>query len=323
MKLRQLSETAGELAIVWIIVGEKEHAAAAVEAMMDIARLELDPKPSITSVVLADVMLRRIQAVIWEGGLRGGWSDDQLKGFDRSLAAFRPQQAAVKSYLGEIAHLRSQTRWYLAHYARALPEFDDDWRRDWTWDWRENWEKTKDIASGLRPPGLELAKGVKSKREYFELAARFDETSGGRFTRQDLLEFRRMKEASGDAISLVFENPGFTLSFLAGTALRTETTIALTRTGIAFERSRLRAADGKYPASLDALVPDFLPELPLDPLSGEPFRYQFQADGSPHIWSVGGNLTDNGGKPHREFEKGDLIWITQPIPGFTERELRR
>jgi hypothetical protein len=121
MKLRQLSETAGELAIAQIIIGERDQAAASVQAMVDIARLEMDPKPSATSVVLADVMLKRIKAVIWEGGVRGGWSDDQLKGFDQSLAALRPQQAAVKAYLGEIAHLRSQTRRYLSYYARVLP----------------------------------------------------------------------------------------------------------------------------------------------------------------------------------------------------------
>ncbi|MCW1921931.1 hypothetical protein OKA05_05165 [Luteolibacter arcticus] len=323
MKLRYLSETAAELAIAHFVVGEGNKAAAAVLAMLDVARLEMDPKPALTSIILADVMLRRIQAVIWEGGMRGGWNEDQLKPFDQALATLRPQQAAVKAYLGEIAHLRSQTRWYLSHYARALPEIDDDWHRDWTWDWQESWDKTKKIASEFRPPGLILAGGVKSQRESFELAARFDEGLGERFTPADLIGFRRMRDGSPDSNSLVFGSPGSAMVFAAECALRMEATIALTRTGIALERHRLRVGDGKYPASLEALVPEFLPEIPLDPLTGEALRFQLRADGSPYVWSVGGNLTDDGGKPHREFGRGDLIWITQPIPGLTEKDLFR
>jgi hypothetical protein len=323
MTLRRLSETAGELAIAYLAVGEGDKAAAAVEAMLDIARLEMDPKPSITSVALADVMLRRIQAVIWEGGMRGSWNDDQLKGLDQALAALQPQRAAVKAYLGEIAHLRSLTRWCLSRYGRVLPEMDGDWLKDWTWDRQEIWDKTKGIASEVRPPGFKLAEGVKSQRESYEHAARLDERPGERFTREDLMEFRRMRDPSSAEPSLVFATAGTTMVFAAELALRMEAMIALTRTGIALERHRLRTGDGKYPASLEALVPDLLPEIPLDPLAGEPLRYQLRADGSPYVWSVGGNLTDDGGKPHREFQRGDLIWITQPISGLTEKDLFR
>ena len=60
---------------------------------------------------------------------------------------------------------------------------------------------------------------------------------------------------------------------------------------------------GSYPASLDALVPDYLPFVPIDPYSGLPFEYrphglplEFRCDGgadsnlaskTPLLWSVG------------------------------------
>ena len=102
-----------------------------------------------------------------------------------------------------------------------------------------------------------------------------------------------------------------------------EAMIAITRTGIALDRYRLRTGNGTYPTSLEALVPDFLPEMPTDPLGTGQLHYQLQADGSPHVWSVGGNFTDDGGLPHVDFDQGDLIWITRPIPGFTEKDFRR
>jgi len=54
----------------------------------------------------------------------------------------------------------------------------------------------------------------------------------------------------------------------------------------------------EYPESLDALVPDYLPFLPIDPYSGRPFEYRpqgldlgYQRDnhpvGTPLLWSVG------------------------------------
>ena len=62
-----------------------------------------------------------------------------------------------------------------------------------------------------------------------------------------------------------------------------------------------RTEHGTYPDSLDALVPDYLPFVPIDPYSGRPFEYRhagldraFQTDRAPEIaantpllWSVG------------------------------------
>jgi hypothetical protein len=47
-------------------------------------------------------------------------------------------------------------------------------------------------------------------------------------------------------------------------------------TAVAAERYRRK--DGRFPDTLEQLVPDFLPEVPLDPQNGDPLRYQRQAD---------------------------------------------
>lgn len=319
MKLKRAAEAAGEIAVLHLATGDTDKAAGAVQAMLDVIRLELDPKPTPVSVIIADTVFQKVQRVIWEGVMRGGWSDGQLQALDQSLAALRPQQAAVTSHLGEIALLRSQTKWFLTT-TRALPEIDIDLPR--TWDPTEIWEKTKMTARQFRSPGLELAKGVKWQREFLDGTARSGGAPRERFTPQDLAEFRRIAGAS-EMDSLNFMGGASQLSFLALSTLRMETTIAITRAGIALERYRLRTGKGAYPNSLEALVPDFLPEVPMDPIGSRQLQYRLQADGSPQLWSVGGNFTDDGGLPHSDFTEGDLIWITRPIPGFTERDLRR
>jgi hypothetical protein len=53
---------------------------------------------------------------------------------------------------------------------------------------------------------------------------------------------------------------------------------------------------GAWPASLDELVPDFLPALPVDRFDGAPLRYRL-FEGRPVLYSVGADGDDDGGRP--------------------------
>lgn len=65
------------------------------------------------------------------------------------------------------------------------------------------------------------------------------------------------------------------------------------RAAVAIERFRLR--HGKLPATLDALTPEFLYEVPLDPFDGQPLRYRI--DPSEYkVYSVGVDGIDQGGQ---------------------------
>jgi hypothetical protein len=59
-----------------------------------------------------------------------------------------------------------------------------------------------------------------------------------------------------------------------------------------------RREHGAYPATLDALVPAYLPEVPEDPYSGEPFVYR--PEGEPYtLYCLGPNKIDDGGVSER------------------------
>lgn len=68
--------------------------------------------------------------------------------------------------------------------------------------------------------------------------------------------------------------------------------VALLQTAIALHRYQLQA--GRYPESLDALVPEFLDALPIDLFSDEPLIYRREGDGFV-LYSVGPNFIDDGG----------------------------
>jgi hypothetical protein len=58
---------------------------------------------------------------------------------------------------------------------------------------------------------------------------------------------------------------------------------------------RFRAAEGKLPVGLDALVPRFLSAVPIDPFDGQPLRYR-QTEVRYVVYSVGPSKTDQGGR---------------------------
>jgi hypothetical protein len=52
-----------------------------------------------------------------------------------------------------------------------------------------------------------------------------------------------------------------------------------------------------YPGRLEELVPEFLPEVPIDFMDGKPIRYRRRPDGSFVLYSVGWDGLDGGGDP--------------------------
>lgn len=65
------------------------------------------------------------------------------------------------------------------------------------------------------------------------------------------------------------------------------------RAAVAIERFRLR--HGERPRTLDSLVPEFLPEVPLDPFDGKPLRFRLDSH-EYRLYSVGSDGIDQGGQ---------------------------
>lgn len=85
--------------------------------------------------------------------------------------------------------------------------------------------------------------------------------------------------------------------------------------GLALERHRLAA--GNYPASLEALAPKFIDQVPNDPMIGAPLRYEPSPETGFRLYSVGLNHRDDGGVNPPAHQQGatdprraaaDLVW---------------
>jgi hypothetical protein len=73
----------------------------------------------------------------------------------------------------------------------------------------------------------------------------------------------------------------------------TQTILRSLATACAVERYRM--AHGRLPATLENLVPAFLPSVPTDPLTGKPLCYKPSESSSYLIYGTGWDQTDNAG----------------------------
>ena len=77
-------------------------------------------------------------------------------------------------------------------------------------------------------------------------------------------------------------------------------------TAIALKRYELK--HGNYPAELRALCPNFIAQIPRDPIDGKPMRYRPEGDGTFVLYSIGENGEDDGGNPEPSLEAHQQWW---------------
>ncbi|WP_269525540.1 hypothetical protein [Coraliomargarita parva] len=83
----------------------------------------------------------------------------------------------------------------------------------------------------------------------------------------------------------------------------------LVRTSSALEAYKTIA--GQYPDSIEALTPQYLDQIPMDPFSQAPLHYRKEGNAFT-LYSIGTNLVDDGGSIDEEDTnwptEGDIVW---------------
>jgi len=105
-------------------------------------------------------------------------------------------------------------------------------------------------------------------------------------------------------------------------ALQCATERELIVAAIALKRYELN--HGKPAPSMAALVPEILPELPIDFMDGRPLHYRLALDGAVLLYSVGTDGRDDGGDPippprvrseiYKLWDGRDIVWPKPATP---------
>ena len=73
--------------------------------------------------------------------------------------------------------------------------------------------------------------------------------------------------------------------------------------------ARFKLTEGCYPSGFSELVPNYLNAVPADPFDGKPLRWTTDESGKPLIYSIGPDLTDDGGAVLDDDKNGDIRWL--------------
>jgi hypothetical protein len=88
---------------------------------------------------------------------------------------------------------------------------------------------------------------------------------------------------------------------------------------VAVALAAYRADNGKYPANLDDLAPNYLAKVPGDSFSGKPLVYKPTENGYL-FYSVGVNGIDEEGRWIDDTPKGDDLRVRMPVPEPAEKK---
>ncbi|MFU8892859.1 MAG: hypothetical protein ACNA8L_04450 [Luteolibacter sp.] len=310
-QIRKMVSALQDHAILAMVLGDEASAARLLTAIHHANLHSTRDAPSVIHFLLATVYFDVWTESIREGIRRGCWSDPTLRDFGAMLTNSLNEMDFLGVLSTEMGHHAGLLRQMKAGGSLVITNPFENW----VWEIDEIQQRTGRIfASALIPRGFLLKAHVDDAREFFDFAMIREGAPRASFAMDDLEHIRqRRTELESKNPKETDPNLVWILSSLIERDFQHRTSAALLQTGIALERYRLKY--GAHPDSLSALVPEFIPSVPLDPYDGQPLRYRRRddADATPLVWSIGPNGVDESGMPTRNREDGDLMWITTPL----------
>ena len=313
--IRSLAQTLAQRAECYLLLNQPDKALHEVTLVHDFCRILEKPhvgQPETLVEAMVNVAISGMYVyTIAEGFRPHGWQEPQLAALEEQLktinlppdlvAALKEEQAAsIQTYettpAAKISDLFLVP--YLSKHEKTQSAF---WRRlhdplylflklaprGWLY---QNLVTTANVNASCLT-GFDLEGGTISPRTFDEMDRQFRQPS---------------------------EHPSpfkFLARYIALNIARATQTLAANQTlvneaQIACALERYRLAHGKYPETLDTLVPQFIEQLPHDLIGGQPLHYRRTDDGSFLLYSVGWNEKDDGGSPGSlgDVTKGDWVW---------------
>lgn len=251
-------------------------------------------------------------ATAWEGLVARRWNDAQIAAVQDLVSAIDVSNSLRLAYQGERIFANLMVERMLRDPARPESLRSGD---------------TGDLAVGsspagpphflgLRPVGILRRNQVAWNRLYDVILDQVQDPSWPANLVTPRPDPQRDDESLFARAGLRPVHPDNVLAAMLGPAVtraqtktaRLAATARMAETACALERYRLRT--GKYPESLEALVPRELHALPLDPMNHQPLMYQPTSDGWFRLWSVGLDGRDGGGVMSEDPDRaaGDWVW---------------
>lgn len=305
--MRALAQTLAQRAQCYFLLGQPDKALHELMLIHDVCRvLEKPPtgKPETLVEAMINVAIHGLYvAVISEGMQRNEWQEPQLVTLQEQLSNINLPSCVFEAFQEEPARasrdaeiitpqkwfslltLGGKTGWPTK---AALPLMPHGWVY-------QNIMVAAQVQQ-LSLNGFDPASGMISP-QIFEASMRKAQTT--------------LKQHSPYHIFANIAFPNFTKAWQ--TTAYNQTLVNEAQIACALERYHL--ANGQYPDTLDALVPQFIATIPHDIIGGQPLIYRRTDDGKFLLYSIGWNETDDGGQASPsvksrgiDYTRGDWVW---------------
>jgi hypothetical protein len=161
----------------------------------------------------------------------------------------------------------------------------------------EGSDDQKPVTFGVRASAPLVVRRFPSRREaveiYERLAGVAEEQAARPLWEADFDDYetsvRSYRDERHQLLFLLFLSPEAAHRTLENLVQRRDAMLAVSAA------HRYRAAGGKWPATLEALTPDYLAKGPVDRRNGKPLGYRLTDEG-PLLYSVGDDKDDDGGR---------------------------
>ena len=270
-------------------------------------------EPIFVSQAVRMEILATVEQVIWEGLTEHRWTDVQLNEFELQLRKIAVLADVKKAIEGERAAFGKVE----FDFIRSHPNVLQEWLRE---DDNNFW------AYSLLwvPRGWLYLEQIACQRAYDDIWFPAIDSKAGRInTRSIDQNSESTNQPLNSSLSDVIHHrlflrlffPSLRNLFLRAGLAQT----GVDEAGIACAVERYHLAKGRFPDSLDALVPRYLERIPTEVCSGQPLRYRLRDDGRFLLYSAGWNEKDDGGVVARQSNgtlqdqsRGDWVWPEYP-----------
>ena len=306
--VRAFAQTLGARAECHFLLGQPEEALRDLTLMNDICHPVMEEnKPMTLIAAMINVAVRGLYATQIADGMRlGAWREPELIVLEKQL-----KQINVLPPVRQACEAERFFVWYVAttrtpaEYLKLFGGVDPNKRIN-SWKTFENSVLGRLIPRGWIYQNIVVGINIEAKG-----IASLD-PSGQLVFPVKADEFRKeldalLARASVDTIIARRVVPNYQRACQATACNQTHVNQAL----IACALERYHLARGEYPETLDALVPQYLDEVPRDIIGGGSLHYRRGAGGKFILYSVGWNGQDDNGMRGRTsfpFTGGDWVW---------------
>ena len=277
------------------------------------------------SELVRTAIFRIDRAAIWEALQADGWNDQELARMQEACQNLDFASAMAHALEGErvfddacydLSRKSNDDAFGILYWESAFGDADSSdmemffrkqvycrvWRFAWSYqDQCHNLEKLQSL--------IEISRKAAKEKSYSNV---FSDLEGFTTKYENRNWYNRLRYPNAEVL--------FPFVKAVRIAMQTETERSQLLCAIALKRYSLR--NEKYPASLNDLVPEFLPSVPADYMEGKPMKYHLNGNGTFTLYSVGENGTDDGGdntpvddsKSKNLWNRKDMVWPAPATP---------